>query len=78
MGGSGLRDEPSLEKIIENGVGAFFKFGVCSMEGWRTSNEDAHVAQQIELPGGDKGGLFCVWDGHGGDYVSEYCKKYFY
>jgi len=44
------------------------------MQGWRKSNEDAHItALDIE-----KGiSLFAVFDGHGGCEVAKYCEKHF-
>jgi len=43
------------------------------MQGWRKSNEDAHVtALDIE-----KGvSYFCVFDGHGGSEVAKYVEKH--
>jgi len=40
------------------------------MQGWRCSQEDAHVTKEIELADGKKGSLFCCFDGHGGKEVS--------
>ena len=37
--------------------------------------EDAHVCLQIDLPDGEKGMLFGVFDGHGGKGVSEFAEK---
>ena len=40
------------------------KYGACSMQGWRKSNEDAHI-HTLDL--GDGNSLFAVFDGHGGE-----------
>lgn len=40
-----------------------------SMQGWRKSNEDAHVSK-IDI--GDGNSLFGVFDGHGGPEVAKY------
>lgn len=39
-------------------------YGACSMQGWRKSNEDAHI-HNMDL--GDGNSLFAVFDGHGGE-----------
>jgi len=38
-------------------------FGATTMQGWRKSQEDAHIAK-MDL--GDGNSLFAVFDGHGG------------
>ena len=43
------------------------------MQGWRKSQEDAHIAQ--ELPGGVN--IYGVFDGHGGKEVSIFVKERF-
>ena len=44
------------------------------MQGWRKSNEDAHITAIDFLPGIS---LFAVFDGHGGVEVAKYCDKHF-
>jgi serine/threonine protein phosphatase PrpC len=43
------------------------------MQGWRKSNEDAHVTALDIVPGVH---LFAVFDGHGGIEVAKYCEKH--
>ena len=43
------------------------------MQGWRKSNEDAHI-HCLDL--GDGNSLFAVFDGHGGEQVAMFCEKY--
>lgn len=47
------------------------------MQGWRNSQEDTHIAHEIDLPDGTKGMLFGVFDGHGGRDVSDFVQKEF-
>lgn len=48
------------------------------MQGWRTSMEDTHIADKIELPDGDgEALLFGVFDGHGGQEVATFAKEKF-
>jgi serine/threonine protein phosphatase PrpC len=44
------------------------------MQGWRSTMEDAHIAN-TEL--GEGNSLFAVFDGHAGQACSLFCKKYF-
>ncbi|CAB0031666.1 unnamed protein product [Trichogramma brassicae] len=65
-------DTPKTEKYNESGEGNGLKYGVASMQGWRTEMEDAHRA----LTGLD-GSLsdwsyFAVFDGHAGASVSAH------
>lgn len=43
------------------------------MQGWRSSNEDAHVHALNFEPGMS---LFAVFDGHGGCEVAKFCEKH--
>lgn len=59
---------------------------VCSMQGWRSSQEDAACAFHLALPPAipqSRGSrypqdisAFCVFDGHGGDAVSKLASKF--
>lgn len=44
-------------------------FGATTMQGWRKSQEDAHIA---ELDIGDGNSLFAVFDGHGGMWILQF------
>jgi len=44
------------------------------MQGWRKSNEDAHITAIDFEPGHS---LFAVFDGHGGCEVAKYCGEHF-
>lgn len=44
------------------------------MQGWRKSNEDAHISQLEIAPGIS---LFAVFDGHGGVEVAKFCERHF-
>ncbi|UYV69648.1 hypothetical protein LAZ67_7000116 [Cordylochernes scorpioides] len=51
-----------------------FEAGLCSMQGWRTSQEDAHSCLgPLDLRGT---ALFGVYDGHGGGEVARYCSRH--
>lgn len=47
-------------------------FSASSMQGWRRTMEDT-VKVELKLPQGEA--LFCVFDGHGGKEVAEFCQQ---
>ncbi len=68
------------------------RFAVSSMQGWRATMEDTHIlAPSLAIPkmktnSSDKApkttvlmdhALFCVFDGHGGNFTSDYASKNF-
>lgn len=65
---------PNTDKESEDGVGTNVKWGACSMQGWRKSQEDAHIAK-TDLSDGVM--CFGVFDGHGGPEVSRFVKEIF-
>ena len=65
---------PNTEKDSENGQSEVCRWGATSMQGWRKSQEDAHIAK-TDLPGGNC--FFGVFDGHGGKEVSLFVKEVF-
>ncbi|CAL8100440.1 unnamed protein product [Calicophoron daubneyi] len=67
--------KPSTEKLSSHGLNKWLSYGVSSMQGWRTQQEDAHTCE----PEFDKmrdASLFAVYDGHGGSEVARYCAAY--
>eukprot|EP00514_Thraustochytrium_sp_LLF1b_P009730 CAMPEP_0184554124 /NCGR_PEP_ID=MMETSP0199_2-20130426/34112_1 /TAXON_ID=1112570 /ORGANISM="Thraustochytrium sp., Strain LLF1b" /LENGTH=411 /DNA_ID=CAMNT_0026950059 /DNA_START=249 /DNA_END=1481 /DNA_ORIENTATION=- len=74
-------DKPVTAKASSDGeVGSKRgQFAVSSMQGWRKSMEDAHVAQVSVVGPDDPLGqvsMFAVFDGHGGSEVAKFCAKY--
>ena len=65
--------KPMTEKNAEDGKNDRLMYGACSMQGWRKSNEDAHIHN---LDMGDGNSLFAVFDGHGGEHVAYFCEKW--
>ena len=47
------------------------------MQGWRTSMEDTHICESVDMGEDNYGMLFGVFDGHGGDEVSKFAKANF-
>ena len=68
-------EKPVTDKVTSGHEDESLSWGVSSMQGWRTSNEDAHICENTRLP--PQHYLFCVFDGHGGEYAAEYCRNYF-
>ncbi|XP_021746418.1 probable protein phosphatase 2C 60 [Chenopodium quinoa] len=64
---------PKTEKFSEDGENSKVKFGLSSMQGWRTTMEDAHAAFP-DLD--DSTSFFGVYDGHGGKVVAKFCAKF--
>lgn len=68
-------DKPKKEKECESGEGNGLSYALCSMQGWRVEMEDAH-AIRIDLgPVLKKCSYFAVFDGHAGDFVSNYISE---
>ena len=65
---------PNTQKESEQGECDYLRFGATSMQGWRKSQEDSHVA---ECDIGENISVFGVFDGHGGKEVSIYVKRHF-
>lgn len=65
--------KPITEKNAQDGKSDRLMFGACSMQGWRKSNEDAHI-HKLNL--GDGNSLFAVFDGHGGEQVAMFCEEH--
>ncbi|KAL9233931.1 hypothetical protein vseg_008863 [Gypsophila vaccaria] len=64
---------PKTEKFSEDGENGRVRYGLSSMQGWRSTMEDAHAA----FPDLDAStSFFGVYDGHGGKVVSKFCAKF--
>lgn len=70
-------DKPIEDKVSTQGKNDMVSWGASEMQGWRNSQEDTHIAHQIDLPDGTTGMLFGVFDGHGGKDVSSFVEKEF-
>mmetsp|Transcript_38536 Transcript_38536/g.46580 ORF Transcript_38536/g.46580 Transcript_38536/m.46580 type:complete len:351 (-) Transcript_38536:108-1160(-) len=65
--------QPITAKESEDGSGRNCKYGLSSMQGWRRSMEDAHVARPDHH---GEVSMFAVFDGHGGTEVSKFCAEH--
>ncbi|XP_011034566.1 PREDICTED: probable protein phosphatase 2C 60 [Populus euphratica] len=64
---------PKTDKASQDGENDRLRYGLSSMQGWRTTIEDAHAA----YPDLDSStSFFGVYDGHGGQAVAKFCAKY--
>lgn len=66
--------KPVTDKNSQDDFNEKLAYGSCSMQGWRQSNEDAHI-NCLDI--GDGNSLFCVFDGHGGEQIAFFCEKHF-
>lgn len=64
---------PKTEKSSADGENDRLRYGLSSMQGWRSTMEDAHAAYPY-LDGSTS--FFGVYDGHGGKAVAKFCAKY--
>ncbi|KAJ1290793.1 hypothetical protein BS78_02G270300 [Paspalum vaginatum] len=64
---------PKTDKLSADGENSRVRFGLSSMQGWRTTMEDAHAAFP-DLDGCTS--FFGVYDGHGGKAVSKFCARH--
>ncbi|KAG8457646.1 hypothetical protein KFE25_002310 [Diacronema lutheri] len=74
MGASHGLTAPVLDKLVEDGQSEALRFGAASMQGWRRSQEDAHIALP-KLGHSASRALFAVFDGHGGHEVAALCAR---
>lgn len=49
-------------------------WGLYSIQGWRQSMEDEHIAEKFQLKNKHYGMLFAVFDGHEGGEAAMYAK----
>ena len=66
--------KPKTTKDSVDGECDEFRFAASSMQGWRTSMEDAHISAPNIAEGVH---LFAVFDGHGGPEVAAFCAQHF-
>ena len=66
---------PITSKETFEGISETVQFGGGSMQGWRRTMEDAHIAQ-TDLAHDLDCSIFGVFDGHGGAEVAKFCQKY--
>lgn len=66
---------PITDKDTSNGSSESAEWGVSSMQGWRRTMEDAHLATTDEHPDGEVG-IYGVFDGHGGSEVAKFCHSH--
>lgn len=71
-----LLSKPNVEKEFEEGGNAKLQFACCSMQGWRSTMEDAHTAE-LNIDGKNTA-FFGVFDGHAGTDVAIYASRYLY
>ena len=56
---------PVTDKESSDGFVGKYSFGACSMQGWRSHQEDSHICEELTV-NGQQVCLFGVFDGHGG------------
>ena len=65
-----MLSRPVESTVMERRVTTEFDVGVCEMNGWRSSMEDAHI-----IVAQNDWGCFGVLDGHGGSMCSCFCAR---
>mmetsp|Transcript_11097 Transcript_11097/g.25155 ORF Transcript_11097/g.25155 Transcript_11097/m.25155 type:complete len:314 (-) Transcript_11097:203-1144(-) len=69
-----LLSKPNTDKVFDDGENEKIAFAACSMQGWRTTMEDAHAAE-LDIDG-KKSAFFGVYDGHAGTDVAIYTSQF--
>lgn len=73
-----ILSNPVIDKELLSGQDALTAFGLCAMQGWRMSMEDSHIVDlNISLDENDHIAYYCVFDGHGGSSVAQFCGEQF-
>ncbi|CEP60643.1 type 2C protein phosphatase PTC3 LALA0_S01e15654g [Lachancea lanzarotensis] len=71
-----ILSNPIIDKEIDSGTDVLTAFGLCAMQGWRMSMEDAHVCAVDVGSENSKHShvaYYAVFDGHGGSSVAQFC-----
>lgn len=64
---------PDVEKHIKTGADGRFLYGLCEMQGWRISMEDAHAIElNLDSSSPESNAYFAVYDGHGGANIARF------
>eukprot|EP01062_Namystynia_karyoxenos_P059162 TRINITY_DN5058_c0_g1_i1.p2 TRINITY_DN5058_c0_g1~~TRINITY_DN5058_c0_g1_i1.p2 ORF type:complete len:387 (+),score=125.21 TRINITY_DN5058_c0_g1_i1:87-1247(+) len=71
-----LLPAPVRHKHCEDVEDDFVRVGVCSMQGWRRTMEDAHTARLSLSPAFPSLRFFGVYDGHCGDVVAKWAAEH--
>jgi protein phosphatase 1G len=72
--GAYLSTPVTTKEVFEGGCSTT-TYGGGSMQGWRRTMEDAHIAETGLRADADVA-IFGVFDGHGGAEVAKFCQKY--
>lgn len=69
-----ILSNPVIDKEHHSGEDLFTAFGLCAMQGWRMSMEDAHIVEPNVLSENDKDHIafYTIFDGHGGSGVAQF------
>ncbi|AGO11481.1 AaceriACR239Cp [[Ashbya] aceris (nom. inval.)] len=74
-----ILSNPVIDKEQGRSGDALTAYGMCAMQGWRMSMEDSHIVDLDISPEGsdDHIAYYCVFDGHGGASVAQFCGEQF-
>ncbi|GMM55442.1 type 2C protein phosphatase [Maudiozyma humilis] len=70
-----ILSNPVIDKEHHSGADKLSAFGLCAMQGWRMSMEDAHIVELDANENGKSGdhiALYSIFDGHGGSGVAQF------
>lgn len=68
----GVLSQPLTDKNYNQGEGLGLRYGLCSMQGWRTEMEDAHDVKIGLKYGLEDWSYFAVFDGHAGKRAAAF------